>query len=72
MRVFVLYDPSDRAYTMLGIYSTLEKAFAAAWDDPKDPPASDICVYEEELDLVYDDPKHPPFEPVYHKIPRKP
>ena len=69
MRVFVLYDPSDRAYPMIGLYSTLKKAFAAAWDDG--PPEPGLCVYEEEMDQVYDDPKNPPFEPVYHEVPKE-
>jgi hypothetical protein len=68
LRIFVLYDPSDRAYPMLGLYTTLEKAFAAALEDGEPPPG--VCVYEEETDQVYDDPKNPPFEPVYHDIPR--
>ena len=74
MRVFVLYDPSDRAYPMMGIYSTLEKAFAAGQgrDGSGEQPTPGLCVYEEELDQVYDDLKNPPFEPVYHELPRKP
>lgn len=70
MRIFVLFDPSDRAYPMLGLYTTLERAFAAAWDDGP-PTTPGLCVYEEETDQVYDDPKRPPFEPVYHDIPKE-
>lgn len=68
MRIFVLYDPSNRAYPMLGLYTTLEKAFAAGQEEPMTP---GVCVYEEETDLVYDDPKNPPFEPVYHELPKE-
>lgn len=69
MRIFVLFDQKFPAYPMLGLYTTLEKAFAAAWEDG--PPTPNLCVWEEETDLVYDDPKNPPFEPIFHEIPKE-
>ena len=70
LRIFVLWLPTNRDYPTLGLYTTLEKAVAAAYGDG-DPP-SDLCIYEEETDQIYDDPKHPPFEPIRHDIPRNP
>lgn len=69
MKIFVLFDPDDRAYPILGLYTTLEKAFDGAYEDGKPP--TGLCVYEEETDLVYTDPKNLPFEPVFHEIPKR-
>lgn len=55
MKVFILYDDTDRAYPIMGVYSTFENAVEAAEGHP------DLCIYEEELDTVS--------EPTYHAIP---
>ena len=76
MRVFILWDESvsSSAYPVLGLYTTLEKAIAAAFEDTDlHGPPTNLAIYEDETDQVYDDRTRPPFEPVYHRIPeRKP
>lgn len=62
MKVFILYDDSERAYPIMGIFSTLKLAEEAAWEDGRGPGPS-VCVYEELLDDA-----GKTVEPVYHEI----
>ena len=61
MKVFVVYDGTDRAYPIVGIFSSLALAKAASMQQIGWVPR--VCgIYEEELDGVT-------FDPVFHEMP---
>jgi hypothetical protein len=61
-KVFVLFDSNFPAYPIVGIFSSLEKAVAVAWEEG--PPSLALRIYEEEIDQTS-------VEPVLREIPQE-